>query len=59
MKKACGNISNNCLRMSCLAHNLNLIEQNGLKIWEKPEAIDNDNSTIIVFYFLPSLGYFL
>ena len=54
MKKACGNISNNCLRLSCLAHNLNLIVQNRLNIWEKPEAIDKDKQydfCFIIFYF--------
>ena len=43
MKNACGNISSECLRFSCLAHNLNLIMQNGLKIWDRPEAIENSN----------------
>jgi hypothetical protein len=57
MKKACENISNNCLRLSCLAHNLNLVVQNGLKIWEKPEAIDKDKQydfCFIIFYLCKS-----
>ncbi len=39
MKRACRDISDDCIRLSCLAHNLNLIVQYGLKIWDKPAEL--------------------
>lgn len=35
IKKATSNMSNNCKRFSCLAHNLNLAIKNGLLLWNK------------------------
>ena len=40
MKRACSGLSDDCIRLSCLAHNLNLIVQNNLKIWDKPAEYD-------------------
>ena len=37
VKKATTSLTNRCERFSCMAHNLNLAVQNGLKIWEKPK----------------------
>ena len=36
VKLACSNLSVNCKRLSCLAHNLNLVVHNSFQLWTKP-----------------------
>jgi hypothetical protein len=36
VKSACTTITHESVRFSCMAHNLNLIVQNGFKLWNKP-----------------------
>ena len=37
MKKACKNITDESIGISCMTHNINLIVQNSLKLWNKPK----------------------
>ena len=35
IKSACKNLTGNSISVSCMAHNLNLVIQNGFKLWSK------------------------
>ena len=36
VKLACSNLSVNCKKLSCMAHNLNLVVHKSFQLWTKP-----------------------